>query len=167
MFQLFHLDVAYLTVAIHIYCNYMFQMFHLFSMYVVSVLSGCYMLHIIHICWKRIFQLSHLVSVCCSRCCSPHATRTHLALSRSVPKWPSTPWSKCIRACRSPDVHTRASTQWGTPCTTRFGPSRWSMQSGSTRVCVLCSHPLSRMQLGKPHAHALPCKRSSSTCPPV
>jgi hypothetical protein len=37
----FYRDVAYVVVAIHIYCKCVFQMFYLFQTYVASVLSGC------------------------------------------------------------------------------------------------------------------------------
>jgi hypothetical protein len=66
MFQLFHLDVAcfhldvaYVAVAIHVCCKCMLQMFNLFLTYVASVLSRCciYVVVVIHICYKRIFQL--------------------------------------------------------------------------------------------------------------
>jgi hypothetical protein len=49
------------------YFKYMLQVFYLDVAYVVVV---------IHICCKRVFQLFHLVSICCSRCCSP-CTMTH------------------------------------------------------------------------------------------
>jgi hypothetical protein len=87
-----------------------------------------YIAVVIHICRKRAFQLFHLVSVCCNRCCSPRAAALHapiqryLSLScrlalvircarngRSVPKWSGTPWLKCMRACRAPE---RASIEW-------------------------------------------------------
>jgi hypothetical protein len=47
MLQLFHLDVAKLdldvafAIASHVYCKYMFEMFHLFQTYVASVSSRC------------------------------------------------------------------------------------------------------------------------------
>jgi hypothetical protein len=41
MLQVFYLDVAYVAVAIHIYCKCLFQMFHLFRSHVASRLSCC------------------------------------------------------------------------------------------------------------------------------
>jgi hypothetical protein len=38
--QVFYLDVAYVALAIHVCCKYIFQMFQLFQTYVASVLSG-------------------------------------------------------------------------------------------------------------------------------
>jgi hypothetical protein len=59
----------------------MLQMFHLFQTYVASVLYGyC-------ICCKRMIQLFHMVSLCCSMCCYPRArghARAHPALLISV-----------------------------------------------------------------------------------
>jgi len=37
----FHLYVAYVAVAIHVWCKFMFQMFNLFQTYVASALSEC------------------------------------------------------------------------------------------------------------------------------
>jgi hypothetical protein len=37
----FHLDVAYVAVAIRVCCKFMFQMFYLIQTYVASVLSEC------------------------------------------------------------------------------------------------------------------------------
>jgi hypothetical protein len=155
MLQVFHLDVAYVAVAIHVCWNRVFQMFQLFSSGCCICCSGytrilqvyvpnvspildvfckyfiwmlLYIAVVIHICRKRAFQLFHLVSVCCNRCCSPRAAALHapiqryLSLScrlalvircarngRSVPKWSGTPWLKCMRACRAPE---RASIEW-------------------------------------------------------
>jgi hypothetical protein len=39
--QVFYLDVAYFSVAIHIYCKHLFKIFHLFQTYVVNVLFEC------------------------------------------------------------------------------------------------------------------------------
>jgi hypothetical protein len=39
--QVFYLNIAYVTVAIHICCKCMFQIFYVFHMYVVSVLTRC------------------------------------------------------------------------------------------------------------------------------
>ena len=57
-------------MAIHVCCNCMFQMFHLFQTYVASVLSGCC------ICCSRytlmlqmyISNVSPVSDVCCSKC---------------------------------------------------------------------------------------------------
>jgi hypothetical protein len=105
MLQVFHLNVAYIVVIIHVYCKCVFQMFQLFHLdvacfyldvhmlqwlytYVASVYSKCftffirmlqvfyldvaYVTVVIHICCKHMFELFHLVSVCCNRCPSPH-----------------------------------------------------------------------------------------------
>jgi hypothetical protein len=71
MLQVFYLDVAYVTWAIHVYCKCMFQMFQLFQMYVANILSGCciccsghtHMLQV-YVCKCFIF----LSDVCCSKC---------------------------------------------------------------------------------------------------
>jgi hypothetical protein len=143
--------VAYIAMAIHMYCKCMFQMVQPFKTYIATVSSECciccsgytrmlqvcfsnasvvssrccicccsytrmlqvyvvnvspishvrckcfiwillYIAMVIYICCKRLFQLFHLILVCCSRCCSPHAlthgharaARTHLALPISV-----------------------------------------------------------------------------------
>jgi hypothetical protein len=58
------LNVAHVIMAIHVCFKCMFQMFHLFQMYVVSVLSGCcknrsrcciYM-HFASICFSSVFR---------------------------------------------------------------------------------------------------------------
>jgi hypothetical protein len=66
MLQVFYLDIAYVVVAIHVCCKFMFQMFHLFETYVASVSSGCY------ICFKHILQasipnVSYVSDICCMR----------------------------------------------------------------------------------------------------
>jgi hypothetical protein len=50
----FHLDVAYVAVAIHICCKCLFQMFHPFQMYVASVFI--LMLHMLQ--WLYPFELN-------------------------------------------------------------------------------------------------------------
>ena len=156
MLHLFHLDVAYVVVAIHVCCKCMFQIFHLFS-YVCCkcfIWMLLYVAVVIHICCKRMFQLFHLVSVCCSRCCSPCAlTRGHAPIQccLSLSCGPTLPIS-IMRA----SSNSRTSTQWavsaemaehslvkvhahmqsarasqrrrtGRPYTTRLGPLGWSM----------------------------------------
>jgi hypothetical protein len=54
MLQVFYLYVSYVTMAIHVCCKYMFQMFHLLQTYIASVLSGCL------IYCNRMFQMFHL-----------------------------------------------------------------------------------------------------------
>jgi hypothetical protein len=74
MLQVFYIDVvkvdrdvAHIVMVIHVCFQYMFQMFHLFQMYVASVLSRCckklsgcciYM-HVAIICFKY-FQVFHI-----------------------------------------------------------------------------------------------------------
>jgi hypothetical protein len=41
MLQVFYLYIAYIAVAIHIYCKRVFQMFHLFQTYVTANSSCC------------------------------------------------------------------------------------------------------------------------------
>jgi hypothetical protein len=65
--HVFHLDVAYGTLAIHVCCKYIFQMFHLKQMYVASVLSVCF------ICCNDytrmldvyVWNVSFVSNVCC------------------------------------------------------------------------------------------------------
>jgi hypothetical protein len=86
MLQLFHLDVVKLdldvafAIASHVYCKYMFQIFHLFQKYVASVLSGC--------CKSRsgccIYCNSYVTSVC-SKCfiCFRHMLQVcHLGVAK-------------------------------------------------------------------------------------
>jgi hypothetical protein len=40
--HVYHLDVTYVALTIHICCKCMFKMFHLFQMYAASVLSVCF-----------------------------------------------------------------------------------------------------------------------------
>ena len=134
MLQVFYLDVAYVAVAIHICCKRLFKKFHLFQTYVASVYLGYYICcsgytHMLQVYVPNVLPFSY---VCCSRCCSPRALshgharaaapiQRYLSLScepaltvgrarngRLVPKHASTPWSKCMHACRVPE---RASTQ--------------------------------------------------------
>jgi hypothetical protein len=71
MFQVFHLDVAYVAMAIHACFKHMF---HTFSDYIISVSSWCcksgskccIVAMAIHTCVKSMFQVFHLFSsVCC------------------------------------------------------------------------------------------------------
>jgi hypothetical protein len=60
MFQVFHLDVAYVATALPACFKCVFQIFHMFHSYVVSVSSGCpkldlnvaYVAMLIHVCFK-------------------------------------------------------------------------------------------------------------------
>jgi hypothetical protein len=116
-------------------------------MYVTSVLYGCC------ICCKRMFQLFHLVSLCCSRCCSPRAltrgharaARTHPALLISVMQASSNSRMCTQRAVNAQmaehslvKVHAHAECQSqpapNGPSTTRLGPPRWSMQPVTPNV---------------------------------
>jgi hypothetical protein len=145
MLQVFYLDVAYVAVVIHICCKCMFQLFH-------------------------------LVSICCSRCYSPRGlTCGHTRAARTRPVLPifvirasSNSW-KCTQRTIRARMAEHSQVKLHARMTQNHAPlhhQAWSPMVGtqpeSTRVCVLCSHPLSRMQLSAPHAHALSCKRSSS-----
>ena len=67
-------EVAYVTMAIHVCCNCMFQMFQLFS----EVCCKCFisMLHMLQWLYTYVasvyFNLFHFVLVCCSKCAAPH-----------------------------------------------------------------------------------------------
>jgi hypothetical protein len=71
--------IAYVAMAIHLCCKYMFQMFQLFQTYVVSVLSICCICcsgytHMLQVCFLNVLCLSEccmFLSVCCI-CCSGH-----------------------------------------------------------------------------------------------
>jgi hypothetical protein len=118
----FHLIVAYVAVAIHVCCKCMFQMFHIFQTYVASILSRCCICcsgytHLLQTCVSIISPSFQYVGAGAA----PHALllvdthalhapiQRYLSLScgpslivgcawneRSVPKWHSTPWSKCM-----------------------------------------------------------------------
>jgi hypothetical protein len=48
-------DVAYIAMVVHVYCNHLSLMFHLFSRYTLEVcLSGCY------ICFTHMLQVFYL-----------------------------------------------------------------------------------------------------------
>jgi hypothetical protein len=116
----------------------MLQVFYLYVAYVAVV---------IYIYCKHMFQLFHLVSVCCNKCYSPRilthgharAACTHLALAISVMRTSSNSWmckqwaisaqtaehslvkSACAHAKRqSGPTPNRRRTR--PPCTTRLGP---------------------------------------------
>jgi hypothetical protein len=56
MLQVFHLDVAYVVVAIHVRCKYVFQMFQLFYLGVACFhLNIAYVAVTIHVCCKCMF----------------------------------------------------------------------------------------------------------------
>jgi hypothetical protein len=74
MFQVFHLGVSNVAIAIYACCKRMFQVFQLFHMYVLSVSSGCYRsisrccrtcMFQVYVfkcskCFKRMLQVFHL-----------------------------------------------------------------------------------------------------------
>jgi hypothetical protein len=71
MLQMFHLDVAYVALALHTCCKCMFQMFQVFQTYVAKYfyLDVAYVAVAIHICCKRMFvNVSFVSDVCCSEC---------------------------------------------------------------------------------------------------
>jgi hypothetical protein len=57
MLYVFHLDIAYVAVAIYVHCKCMFQMFTYFRCTLqVFYLDVAYVAVVIHICCKRMFQ---------------------------------------------------------------------------------------------------------------
>jgi dolichyl-phosphate-mannose--protein O-mannosyl transferase len=64
MFQVFHMDVAYVTVALPACFKRIFQVFHMFQTYVASISSRdvAYVVMSIHACFKHMFQVFHLFS---------------------------------------------------------------------------------------------------------
>jgi hypothetical protein len=77
---MFHLDVAYVALTIHVCCKCMFQMFHLFRTYVASVLSVSFICCNGH---TRILQMyvSSVLNICCkcfSGCCICYRGYTHI-----------------------------------------------------------------------------------------
>jgi hypothetical protein len=69
MLQVFYLDVAYVALAIHVYCKYMFQMFQLFQTYVTNLLCGCcicYSAHT-HMLQAYVVNVSSISDVCCCK----------------------------------------------------------------------------------------------------
>jgi hypothetical protein len=78
----FYVDVAYVLVAIHICCKWLFKMFHLFQTYVASVLSGrC-------ICcsgYTYVTDVSPVSHVCCrsTSCCNISSARSRRMRRRS------------------------------------------------------------------------------------
>jgi hypothetical protein len=64
MLQVFYLDIAYVAVAIHVCCKFMFQMFHLFGTYVASV-SSRYCICFRHILQASIPNVSYVLDICC------------------------------------------------------------------------------------------------------
>jgi hypothetical protein len=69
MLQVFYLDVAYVTLTIHICYKCMFQMFQLFQTYVASFLSRylCYSAHT-HMLQMYIVDVLSISDICCSKC---------------------------------------------------------------------------------------------------
>jgi hypothetical protein len=51
----FHMDVAYVAMVIHVYCKCLFKMFHIFQTYVASALSVAYVAVDIHIYYRHMF----------------------------------------------------------------------------------------------------------------
>ena len=71
---MFHLDVAYVAVAIHVCCKCVFQMFQLFHLDVACFhLDAAYVAEAIPVCCKCMFQMFHLfqtyIASVLSRCC--------------------------------------------------------------------------------------------------
>jgi hypothetical protein len=148
MLYMFYLDVAYVAMAIHVRCKCVFQMFQLFHLDVACFLSGCYICcsgytctlqvfylfqtyvasvlsdvayvaAVIHICCKRMFQLFHIVSVCCNRCSSLHAL-----------------------------IRGQAHVAPGTLAPSGMVPHDRACSRLNTCACVLCSLPLSLAHWG-------------------
>jgi hypothetical protein len=85
MLHVFHLDVAYVAVVIHVCYKCILQMFHLLHMYIAIVLYGCY------ICSSNYTHMlqAYVSYVCCSKCCSPRdLTRGHTRAARTQPMRP-------------------------------------------------------------------------------
>jgi len=135
MFQLFHLDVAYVAVATHVCCKSvcskcftcfrrMLQMFylnvviccrgytHMLQTYVLIVSLGFTMLQQVLLPTRSDFAGMHALHIPIQRClslsCGSAPIVRHAHNGRSMPKWPSTLWSKCMRTCRALE---RANTQ--------------------------------------------------------
>jgi hypothetical protein len=125
----------------------------------------------IHICCKHMFQLFHLVSVCCSRCCSPRAltceharaARTHPALPISIMQASSNSRTCTQRTVSAQmaehflvKVHACMQSVRAGQHPTDAEPDALYHQGWSPTVKhaagvdrdlhVLCSHPLSHMQ---------------------
>jgi hypothetical protein len=87
MLQVFHLDVAYIAVAIHICCNCVFQMFQLFHLDLACFhLDVAYVAVSIHVCCKCMLQMFNLfltyVASVLSRCCIYIAVVIHICCKR-------------------------------------------------------------------------------------
>jgi hypothetical protein len=179
----FYLDVAYVAVAIHLCCKYMFQIFHLFSdvcyKYFMNV---AYVAVVIHICCKCMFQLFHLLYVCCNRCCS--STCSDSLASTRCTRHPYTTsvvphggacnqLNTCACAvCSLPLSHwdTRASLScieirvlWSLflACSWR-SLSYWGTCVVLSLAWHACCVPFLSHAVGRAHAHALPGRHSNS-----
>jgi hypothetical protein len=68
MLQVFHVDVAkvdrdvaYVAMAIHVYCERLFQMFHLFFQTYVANMFYLDVTYVSHICCKCFIWMSHML----------------------------------------------------------------------------------------------------------
>jgi hypothetical protein len=70
MLQLFYLNVAYVAVAMHVCCKYLFRMFHLLQTYVAIVLSECCICcsSYTHMLQAYVPNVSSASDVCCKKC---------------------------------------------------------------------------------------------------
>jgi hypothetical protein len=68
MLQVFHLDVAYVAVTIHVCCKCVLQMFQLFHLDVACFyLDAAYVAVAIPVCCKCMFQMFHLFQMYVAR----------------------------------------------------------------------------------------------------
>jgi hypothetical protein len=80
MLQVFYVDVAYVLVAIHICCKWLFKMFHLFQTYVAGVLFECCICcsGYTHMLQAYVINVSPVSHVCCrsTSCCNISGPRS-------------------------------------------------------------------------------------------
>jgi hypothetical protein len=63
MLQVFYLDVAYVVLAVHVCCKYMFQIF-----YFVSNVCCKYFIWILYLLQKYVVNVLLISDVCCNKC---------------------------------------------------------------------------------------------------
>jgi hypothetical protein len=86
MLQVFHvdvakvdLDVAYVAMAIHVYCKLLFQMFQLFQTDVARILSRCCICFTLMLFHPDVaYDFTHMLQMFLSRCCICFAMATHM-----------------------------------------------------------------------------------------
>jgi hypothetical protein len=180
--------VAYYAMSIYVCCKYMFQMFQLFQTYVVNVLSRCYICcigytHVANVYFNCFIWFQYVATGAAphafwlvgthalhapiqrslSLLCRPAPIVKRARNGRPVPKWLSTPLSKCMCACRAPEQANAKQTQ-----NQALHHQAWSSMMEhavgvNTGTHAVLPPSLSRLQLSRPYAHALLCGHSSST----